>query len=250
MTTQRTEGADSADAIYVDQDLISLYDVLNSADHDHIFYRQEIPADAQRVIDLGCGTGRFAIDLARRGYAVTALDPAPAMIDFARQQDGSGAVDWFVGTAMDIPGGLAADAAVMMGHAFQCLTTDKAINTTMLAIRAALRPGGRFLFESRNPQTTPWRHWNKRQEISPDGLGFPVTIDRQVVAVAGDLVSFEEHFSFPEKVVTSRSTLRFLGQAEIVAHLQKAGFKDITVFGFWDRRPLSDDSPEMIFSAA
>ncbi|RVU34689.1 class I SAM-dependent methyltransferase [Hwanghaeella grinnelliae] len=250
MTTQRNEQTDSADAIYDDPALIPLYDILNSADHDHVFYRQEIPADARKVIDLGCGTGRFAIDLARRGYEVTALDPAPAMIDFARRQDGADAVNWFVGTASDIPAGLAADAAVMMGHAFQCLTTDQAIDSTLLAIRNTLRPGGRFLFESRNPQTGPWRHWNKRQEISSDSVGFPVAIDRQVVEVNGDLVSFEEHFSFSEKVVTSRSTLRFLGEAEIVAHLQKTGFKDITVFGFWDRRPFSDDSPEMIFAAA
>lgn len=33
------------------------------------------------VLDLGAGTGRVALDLARAGYAVTALDTAPALLD-------------------------------------------------------------------------------------------------------------------------------------------------------------------------
>lgn len=250
MATGKPERTGREDAIYGDPALIQLYDVLNGSNHDLEFYRQEISPDARKLIDLGCGTGRFAIDMAGRGYTVTALDPAPGMIDFARRQDGGNAVDWVVGTAADIPGRLAADAAVMMGHAFQCLTTNQAIEETITAIRTALRSGGRFLFESRNPETAPWRHWNSREEVSPDGLGFTVTVDRKVLEIAGDLVTFEERFSWSDKMLTSRSTLRFLGKESIVEHLQKAGFTDIAVFGFWDRRPVSEDSPEMIFSAA
>lgn len=37
------------------------------------------------VLDAGCGTGRVAIDLARRGVDVVGVDPAPAMIDTARR---------------------------------------------------------------------------------------------------------------------------------------------------------------------
>jgi len=250
MATGRSERTGREDAIYGDPALVPLYDALNSADHDHEFYRLEIPPDARKLIDLGCGTGRFAIDMASRGYTVTALDPAPAMIDFARQQDGGDAVDWVVGSATDIPQGVAADAAVMMGHAFQCLTTDRAIAETLIAIRTALRPGGRFLFESRNPETAPWRHWNSREEIPPDRIDSPVTLEREVIEIAGDLVTFEERFSWPGEIRASRSTLRFPKKGAIVEHLKKAGFTDITVFGYWDRSPFSENSPEMIFSAA
>jgi SAM-dependent methyltransferase len=36
------------------------------------------------VLDAGCGTGRVAIELTRRGYQVVGIDVAPAMLDAAR----------------------------------------------------------------------------------------------------------------------------------------------------------------------
>ncbi len=39
----------------------------------------------QSVLDAGCGTGRVAIELARRGVDVVGVDPAPAMISTARR---------------------------------------------------------------------------------------------------------------------------------------------------------------------
>jgi SAM-dependent methyltransferase len=39
-----------------------------------------------RVLDAGCGTGRVAIELSRRGRAVVGLDQDPSMLDVARQK--------------------------------------------------------------------------------------------------------------------------------------------------------------------
>lgn len=41
-------------------------------------------AGGTRVLDAGCGTGRVAIELARRGFSVTGVDSDPAMLDTAR----------------------------------------------------------------------------------------------------------------------------------------------------------------------
>lgn len=238
------------DAIYDDPALIPLYDVLNAANHDHDFYRREIPSWAERVIDLGCGTGRFARDLARRGFIVTAVDPAPGMIDFAKRQSGSDKVCWITGTAADLPQENAADAIIMMGHAFQCLLTDETARDTFRQIRSSLRKGGRLLFESRNPSVSPWSDWNGKQRISLEALDDDVEIERKVLAVDGAHVVFEEIFHLPGQKLSSQSTLRFPDKAAIEEQLRSAGFSDIQVFGFWDRRPFAEDSPEIIVSAA
>jgi len=47
-----------------------------------------LPADlrGQRVLDAGCGTGSFALELARRGAQVLAIDLSPQLVDVARER--------------------------------------------------------------------------------------------------------------------------------------------------------------------
>jgi magnesium-protoporphyrin O-methyltransferase len=47
-----------------------------------------LPADlgGARVLDAGCGTGAFAIEAARRGARVLAIDLSPSLVDVARQR--------------------------------------------------------------------------------------------------------------------------------------------------------------------
>lgn len=48
-------------------------------------YAGETP---RRILDVDCGTGRFATDLASRGHEVTALDYMPDAIEMARRKAG------------------------------------------------------------------------------------------------------------------------------------------------------------------
>ncbi|MDQ6716821.1 MAG: class I SAM-dependent methyltransferase [Gemmatimonadota bacterium] len=45
-----------------------------------------VPRSARRAMDVGCGDGRFARALARRGLEVTAIDLSPGMIELARER--------------------------------------------------------------------------------------------------------------------------------------------------------------------
>lgn len=56
----------------------------------------------KRVLDAGCGTGAFAVEAARRGADVVAVDVAASLIDIARKRTPSGlAIDWRVGDMHD-----------------------------------------------------------------------------------------------------------------------------------------------------
>lgn len=70
------------------------------------------------MLDLGCGTGTFALILARRGVEVVAVDPARASLDVARAKPGADRVRWVHGDATAVPTELRGrvDLAVMTGN--------------------------------------------------------------------------------------------------------------------------------------
>jgi ubiquinone/menaquinone biosynthesis C-methylase UbiE len=238
------------DAQYGDRRLVGLYDRLNGADHDHRFYDAKIGTRPLSVLDLGCGTGLFARQLACQGHRVTGLDPAAAMIDWARAQDPAGLITWHVGRMDDLPQDAQFDVVVMTGHAFQCLTTDDAVRATMAAVRARLAPGGRFMFESRNPLVREWEHWTPDDvDVVQDETGKPVRVFTDVLVAEGRIVTFRNHFVFSDREMLSDSTLLFLSRPEIEDYLAEAGFTRVEIFGDWSGQPAGDASPEIIVIA-
>jgi len=53
------------------------------------------------VLEIGCGTGRFTIPLAKQGVAVTGLDVVPGMLARARQKSAGLPVKWVEADARD-----------------------------------------------------------------------------------------------------------------------------------------------------
>lgn len=66
-----------------------------------------LPRDLRRtrILDAGCGTGALAVEAARRGADVVAIDIAGGLIDIARRREpgflGHGSIDWRVGDMLD-----------------------------------------------------------------------------------------------------------------------------------------------------
>jgi SAM-dependent methyltransferase len=148
------------DEHYVDPRLVELYDIDNPRGADTDFYISlAAELDAHRILDLGCGTGLLTRELANPGRQVVGVDPAPAMLAFARRQPGAERVQWVEGDASAL-GTPEADLLVMTGNVAQVFLDDGDWLTTLLAIHAALRPGGYLAFESRNPEDRGWEQWH------------------------------------------------------------------------------------------
>ena len=96
------------------------------------------------VLDAGCGTGRVAIELDRRGHDVVGVDVDPAMLDTARSKAPD--LSWVEGdvTDPDLELGRAFDVVVMAGNVLIFVPPGTEGRVIANAARW-LKPGGRVV---------------------------------------------------------------------------------------------------------
>ena len=217
------------DVAFDDPRLAAIYDALDPDRSDLDPYLAMVEEFGVRsVLDLGCGTGVFALLLAERGIEVIGVDPAGTSLDVARAKPGANRVTWVHGDASAIPAGVTVDVVTMTANVAQVFLTDADWQATLRACHDVLRPGGRLIFESRDPNRRAWEAWTEdatRSTTDIPGVG-RVTEWVQVIGVDGDLVTFESPnvFEADGTVITSVSTLRFRSRAELENSLAASGF--------------------------
>ncbi len=219
-----------ADAIFAEPKLAEIYDLLDSRPDRPDLAPYLAMADefhAHAVIDLGCGTGTLACRLAARGVEVVGIDPAEASLNVAKRKAYANQVRWITGTAAQLKG-LEADLITMTGNVAQVFVTDEEWMTALHACRDALRPGGRLVFEMRDPAKEAWKGWNREQSFQTVEAPGSGTVESwvELMNVQLPLVSFRYTFVFRKdgSVMTSESTLRFRTQSEIAETLSHAQF--------------------------
>lgn len=205
---------------------------------------------ASRVLDLGCGTGRLAIGMAGHGHRVTGVDPATASIDAARRKPGSELVTWVVGTSGSLPD-TSFDTAVMTSHVAQFFVTDDEWRDVLTDVRRSLVPGGRLVFDSRDPAARAWERWNptdsRHTATLPDGT--PVEVWTEVRSLIDRSVSFTIHYTFPDTELRSDATLRFRSESELRRSLGAAGFAVERIVGGWHGEPVGQGAGEFVVVA-
>ena len=138
---------------------------------DHYRYEFFGPAQVEvcgevrgmRLLDVGCGSGYFAREMARRGARVTGVDISPRMIEHARRGEEAEplGIDFRVGDAAEIGGRFAAGS---FDVAASCLALQDMpdVPAVLRGVAEVLRPGARFVASIAHPCTdTPFRRWER-----------------------------------------------------------------------------------------
>lgn len=216
------------DALFEDPRLAELYDPLDPDRSDLEVYAAMVDEfGATTVLDVGCGTGTFACMLGSRGIEVIGVDPAGASLEVARDKEGADRVRWIHGDATSLPA-LQVDLAIMTGNVAQVFLTDDDWRSTLHGIYRATRPGGRLVFETRDPAKRAWESWtpaqsHRRTEVA--GIG-TVETWTEVIAVNGPLVTFRSETRRLDEgiALTSESTLRFRSREALERSLVDTGY--------------------------
>ena len=239
-----------SNSTFIDPRLVAIYDALNPTGPCEAFYMNLAGSVVQRVLDVGCGTGRLACELAARGHSVTGVDPSDEMLELARQRLNGDRVEWIKGRATEFVVDGEFDLIVMTGHAFQVLLSDRDILDGLERIRKHLSANGRLAFETRNGAVREWEEWTPaatQQKLSVPGAG-EIEVHNDIRSVFENVVTYETHFRFgPDDVVVTDDAIRFMEAYELSRFLDAAGFTKIVSFGNWDRGGCSRRQPRAYY---
>lgn len=229
----------NVDPIFSNPRLANIYDALDPDRSDIEPYIALIKSfDFRKVVDLGCGTGILALQLAREGFEVIGIDPAKASIDVAKAKPGANNVEWVVGDASELHPS-STDLVVMTGNVAQAITDTKSWKDTLRSIKTSLVTDGYLIFETRKPTAKAWLDWTKEKSFHSTHIPNIGLVDGwvELTNVELPLVSFRWTYYFHEdgQTILSDSTLRFRSLEEITNDLESSGLTVIDVLEAPDR---------------
>lgn len=117
------------------------------ARHRNPWIATHIGPEPRTILDLGCGAGFLANDLAARGHHVTGLDSASENLDVARARDSTQSVTYDIGDACALPYSVASFDVVCAMDLLEHVESPRAL---IAEVARVLRPGGLFFFHTFN----------------------------------------------------------------------------------------------------
>lgn len=195
------------------------------------------------VLELGVGSGRLALPIARRGLEVHGLDASPAMLERLRAKPGGGAITTVLGDMATIPVADGARFAVVL-VAFNTLfnlSSEDAQRRCLRRVGDLLAPGGRLLVEAFVPQDDlPDR---AERSVSPRHI----TADEVVLTVSQHDPAAQtitgQHVHLTEAGTRLRPWhLRYLTPAQLDALADEAGLALVDRAAGWRGEPFAADS--------
>jgi 2-polyprenyl-3-methyl-5-hydroxy-6-metoxy-1,4-benzoquinol methylase len=198
------------------------------------FIEREIGHDKTAgILDIGCGTGRHSIELARRGYTVTGIDLSESQLararEKARQQNLD--IDFREHDARDLPFSNQFDLAIMICEgAFPLMETDEMNYRILGSAAKSLKPKGKLIVTTLNG-LFPLFHSVKDFLASASKEG-NATYDKNTF----DLMTFRDYSTTTvEDDSGNRKELqcneRYYVPPEITWLLKSLGFTTIDIYG-------------------
>jgi cyclopropane fatty-acyl-phospholipid synthase-like methyltransferase len=237
---------------YFDEDFHALYSPLLPAEDT----RQEAETVVELlglekgacVLDLGCGWGRHAVELARLGCSVVALDQSAVLLERGRAlaREAGVEVEWVQGDMREIGREGEFDAVLSLFSSLGYSGGDEDDVRVLRAARSALREGGSFLMETMHRDQVARGYLESDWWEGADGA--PVWVEREFDAVAG--VSREWLRWLAGGMVREKyHEIRIRTATEWARLLDAAALEPLSWYGGWDLSPFSIRSDQLIVLA-
>ena len=245
--------------LYSDRTLATFYDAGRRDARDNAMRKDfafclDLASDAGSVLDLGCGTGDLALALAAdkgKSGRIVGVDPAEGMLALARRKAGGERVSWVQGDARTVRLDQTFDLIVLTGHAFQVFLTEADRAACLATIAYHLAPGGRFVFDSRNPDY-PGSKKNGREtslhRLDHPELGPIEAWNQSRYDERRRILTYANHYKVLEtgEERAGEDQIAYTPHAELKRLIGDAGLRVDRWLGDWDGTPFHATSYDII----
>jgi len=199
------------------------------------------------ILDIPCGYGRHAIELARRGYAVTGVDLSPAFIAEAEKRSSAEGlpVKWRRQDMQSIRYSREFDASFCWGNSFGYLEPGATVEFVR-AVADALKPGAQFILET----------GAVAESVLPDfkedtwaQIGDYLFLERHTYDIAAGRLEVHSILIRDGKATNRDYTQHVYSCADLVRMLTSAGLQTQALYGSIDQSPYQIGNRDLILVA-
>lgn len=220
------------------------------------------------VLELGCGTGRVRLPIARTDIEITGLDASPKMLGVLGQRlaheppEVRQKVRLVEGDMRDFKLGQQYALVIIPFRPFQHLVTVEEEMACLAAVRRCLRPGGRLIFDLFNPLLSALVDESRSEEQEPepgvdlpDGRRFHRTWRRTGIDYFNQVQQVEMYYYVTHPDGRQERTvhafpMRWLFRFEAEHLLARCGFAVEHLYADYDKSPYGSKYPgDLIFVA-
>jgi SAM-dependent methyltransferase len=194
----------------------------------------------RRILDLPCGQGRHAIELARRGYDVTGADLSPYLLRVAEERGRASGVRvrWLSADMRRPIVGETFDVVLNLFTSLGYFADEADDRKVVRAAFAMLAPGGRFVLELLNGERV-MNHFQEREWFT---VGQAAVVERRSLDRPGRRMVVERTVTTPKEEEVSLHALRLYARRDVDEMLRAAGFARVDLYGDWSGEPLTPES--------
>jgi SAM-dependent methyltransferase len=198
----------------------------------------------ERVLDLCCGSGRFALEFARRGHPVTGVDLTPAYLAAARRAACREKLDveWVRSDMRRFSRAGAFDVALSMCTSFGYFENPADDRRVLANLLASLRPGGRLLMQLVGKEVLA-RVFTPSNFTEQDGV---VLLQRR--QVTDDWGWIDSYLTVIKG--TGRYEMqyghRLYSGTELRSLMERVGFRRVKLYGDLDGSPYDHDAVRLV----
>ena len=241
-------------------DYAPFYDWENAqtlARRDLAFWQRLAAAQDGRVLELGCGTGRLTIPVARAGAEIVGIDRSEPMLTRARQRLRRSRASALLvrGDIRHLPFRRRLRFSLVMAPygMLQSLTRERDLHATLTAVHGVLPRGGLFAIDL-VPDLPRWAEYDRRVSLTGRRghgtirLTESVRQDRRRGLTVFDQ-EYEERRGTRKAVKRFSLTFRTISVAQMRRRLEHAGFRIDAVLGDYDGGPFDERADVWIILA-